>query len=70
MLRWNADINAMTDAGDTPAHLAAYRGHLVSLKMLILAGANLNLKNKKQNSVIEESGSNKTKLFIEHFINS
>nr|KAG5691673.1 hypothetical protein BaRGS_014128 [Batillaria attramentaria] len=42
-----ADVNAQTSNGDTACHLAAYRGHLEAVKLLVEVGADLDLTNNK-----------------------
>ena len=41
----NADVNAQTRRGDSPLHLAAYRGFLYISQALVMAGADLTLLN-------------------------
>lgn len=44
LLQHQANPNLANREGMTPIHLAAFRGHLDILKLLIEAGVNVNLK--------------------------
>jgi len=44
------DVNVRNKSGQTPAHLAAYRGHLNVLKALVESKANLTLGDREGNS--------------------
>lgn len=43
-----ADINVQAEHGDTPLHIAAQRGHLKIVELLLKANANVNLVRKDQ----------------------
>jgi ankyrin repeat protein len=44
LISHGANINAKTDRGSTPLHLAAEQGHKDIVKLLIDKGANINVK--------------------------
>lgn len=50
-----ASPNHQTHFGDTPAHLAAYRGHFDVVKYLVEAGSDIFLKNSKRRTVLDEA---------------
>ncbi|GFS25819.1 ankyrin repeat and protein kinase domain-containing protein 1 [Elysia marginata] len=61
LLSHKADVNAQTRRGDTPLHLAAYRGFPSISRCLVEAGADLTLKNTKfMTPDIEASGQGHT----------
>lgn len=43
----DALLNQINERGQTPAYLAAYKGHPYLLGMLVTAGANINLPQKR-----------------------
>ncbi|XP_070192763.1 uncharacterized protein [Littorina saxatilis] len=45
VLQHGADVNAQTSKGDTACHLAAYRGHLEAVQVLLAAGADVDVTN-------------------------
>jgi ankyrin repeat protein len=45
LLQLGADVNAVNDAGETPLHCAAINGHLLSLQLLLTAGADTEVRN-------------------------
>lgn len=47
LIQHGADVNAQTTSGDTPCHLAAYRGHREAVKVLVEAGADLEMTNAR-----------------------
>jgi ankyrin repeat protein len=53
-----SQINAQTNRGDTACHLAARCGFTPVVKVLVRAGASLNIKNDKGQKVLEEAKMN------------
>lgn len=51
-------INARTNRGDTACHLAARCGFTPVVKILLRAGSNINVKNRKGRNVMEEAIAN------------
>ena len=51
LIQAGADINKLTNSGWTPMRFAATRGHLEATKILIDAGADLNISNPLRNAV-------------------
>lgn len=52
LLQHGPDINAVDDLGDTPLHVAIYRGNLDAAYILIENGANPNIQNVKNKSAL------------------
>ena len=48
-------VNCQNAMGDTPLHLAAYRGHYEICRRLLQAGASANLVNHKNKTAIDEA---------------
>lgn len=55
LLRYGADINQQTKSGDTPCHLAAYRGFSILVQMLAENGASLRMVNNKYRTPLEDA---------------
>ena len=55
LLRYGADINQQTKSGDTPCHLAAYRGFPILVQMLAENGASLRMVNNKYRTPLEDA---------------
>ena len=55
LLKNGADINAQTTYGDTPVHLAAYRGHYKVVKTLVEAGCDLDIRNSKGRTALDDA---------------
>ena len=51
------DVNAKTQLGRTPLHIAALKGHLILVQMLIRKGAELNLQDTDQNTPLHLAAS-------------
>jgi ankyrin repeat protein len=68
LLRKVSSIHSQSDSGDTPAHLAAYRGHLEPLRLLVLAGADLMLTNRRLHNVYEEAKDDHTLAYLHHLV--
>ena len=49
------DVNEANDAGSTPCHFAAQRGDKKILELLILNGADLNIRNKYSHTPLDMS---------------
>lgn len=47
LIQHGADVNSHTSSGDTACHFAAYRGYLEAVKILVDAGADLDVTNDK-----------------------
>lgn len=47
LIKYGCDLNEKTESGDTPLHLACYRGFPEIVQILIEAGANFNMFNSK-----------------------
>ena len=53
LLAHGLDVNAVDEDGDTPAHLALAANHLHNVLLLVSAGANLELANKRGDSLLK-----------------
>lgn len=48
-----ADINCLTNDGDTPLHLACENGHLNVVTVLLMHGADKSIKNKNGKTALD-----------------
>ena len=55
LLRFGANINLQTAQGDTACHLASYRGYGQCVQCLAEHGADINITNSKQHTVVEDA---------------
>ena len=47
LLKRHAEVNAKTDAGETPLMIAALRGYPDTVRLLLDAGADVNVKDNR-----------------------
>ena len=52
LIQWGAKVNSRTRYGDTPAHLAAFRGYANMVSTLLQAGARADMRNDRHQTVI------------------
>lgn len=57
LIKYGANINSQTYAGDTAAHLGAYRGYLDVVKILVDNGSDVWIMNVSGHDVIQEAQS-------------
>ena len=55
LLLFGANINLQTAQGDTACHLASYRGYGQCVQCLAEHGADINITNSKQHTVVEDA---------------
>lgn len=55
LLKYGADVNQQTTNGDTPCHLASYRGYAECVQRLAERGANVEMRNNKRHTPIQEA---------------
>lgn len=55
LIQFGAKVNPQTSSGDSPCHLAAYRGFAEVVQILVEAGADVNLHNNKRHTPIDEA---------------
>ena len=53
-----ADVNAQTIQGDTPCHLAAYRGNTDVVNLLLEEGADVHICNRQGKTSLQEARAN------------
>jgi len=62
-----ADVNAKSNFGKTPLHVAAENGYLKAVEILISAGANVNAKDKN-GKIPLDIASNNTREAIKQYL--
>lgn len=58
LVKNGANVNSLTQSGDTPCHLAAYRGNSHAVQVLVEEGADLNTRNRKCHRPVDEAEAN------------
>lgn len=56
-MKFGANVNQQTKSGDTPCHLAAYRGYSLIVQLLVEGGASLRVVNNKSRTPLEDAQS-------------
>lgn len=56
-MKFGANVNQQTKSGDTPCHLAAYRGYSLIVQLLVEGGASLRVVNNKCRTPLEDAQS-------------
>lgn len=57
LMKFGANVNQQTKSGDTPCHLAAYRGYSLIVQLLVEGGASLRVVNNKCRTPLEDAQS-------------
>lgn len=57
LMKFGANVNQQTKSGDTPCHLAAYRGYSLIVQLLVEGGASLRVVNNKSRTPLEDAQS-------------
>ena len=60
------DVNSQTMSGDTPCHLAAYRGYSEIVQVLVEHGASLEMVNKKNRNIYIEARNGSHKELVRY----
>ena len=55
LLRFGASVDVQTQQGDTPCHLASYRGHNKCVQCLAEHGADVRIINKKHHTALDDA---------------
>lgn len=67
LLRSGADVNAISDRGDTPLHLVVTSGCLEAARSLVKAGANIGALNQKGLSPLGKADLNGETILSTYF---